>query len=263
MDTSTPTPAATPAPAPAPTPAPAPAPVTAPADMSTWPGAFGIFSISRKAVTSNLLPLLSLAAVNLVLSIVAGLFKTTKTVEYFGRMVEARVDTPLSSIIGLVGLVVSIIITGASVYVLLSAVRGKQVSFKDALNVGKTFGVRNFVLGLLIGLTVFGGIILLIVPGIYFALRLMLAPYFLVDKNLSAMDAYKASWAATSGNVGILFGILGVVFLMGLMAVIPILGWIAGIYFIICYSASGALAYEYIQKKTSVAPSAPAPAPVA
>ena len=44
------------------------------------------------------------------------------------------------------------------------------------------------------------GFILFIVPGIYFAVKLQFALYYVIDKNMSVMDAFKKSYAATTGN---------------------------------------------------------------
>lgn len=244
-------------PASAPTPAPTQA---APEPITTWPGAFALWGPSKQAVWFNLNTLLTLFVLNIIPNVLQQMFKAKKTVEFFGTATTTTVDTPLSSLFGLIAFVLGLILTTAIAYTLLSGARAKKVELAEAFNVGKTFAIRSFVLGLLVGLTVFGGIILLVVPGIYFALRLMLAPYYLFDKNMTAMDAYKASWAATSNHMGKLLGILGVIVLMALLFIIPILGWIAGFYLIFCFSGATALVYEFIQKQT---PAAPAPTPAA
>lgn len=47
------------------------------------------------------------------------------------------------------------------------------------------------------GIIVFVGTLLLIVPGIYFAARLYLYEYYVVDQKLNAKEALQASWRAT------------------------------------------------------------------
>jgi uncharacterized membrane protein len=56
------------------------------------------------------------------------------------------------------------------------------------------------ILGLAIGLA------LLIVPAVLFGLGIYLAPYFLVDANMGPIEAMTASWDATRGQRGKLFG---------------------------------------------------------
>ena len=52
---------------------------------------------------------------------------------------------------------------------------------------------------ILYGLIVFGGILLLIVPGIIWGIQFSLYPYFIVEKRLGPIEALKASSRATMG----------------------------------------------------------------
>ena len=51
----------------------------------------------------------------------------------------------------------------------------------------------------------FGGLCC-IVPGVYLFVRLILSPYFVVDKGMNCLDAMSASWSATQDNWWHLFG---------------------------------------------------------
>ncbi len=76
------------------------------------------------------------------------------------------------------------------------------------------------------------GFILLIIPGIYLALRLQFYSYYIVDKNAGAMDSLRMSWKATDKNVINIFlfmlliigiNILGALALVvGLLITIPV-----------------------------------------
>lgn len=76
------------------------------------------------------------------------------------------------------------------------------------------------------------GFILLIIPGIYLALRLQFYSYYIVDKNAGAMDSLRMSWKATDKNVINIFlfmllilglNILGALaLLVGLLITIPV-----------------------------------------
>ena len=82
------------------------------------------------------------------------------------------------------------------------------------------------------GLIVVGGLILLVVPGIYLALRLQFYSYYIIDKNAGSIDSLKMSWKATEGNVINIFlfellligiNILGAIALVvGLLVTIPV-----------------------------------------
>ncbi len=82
------------------------------------------------------------------------------------------------------------------------------------------------------GIIVMLGFILLIIPGIYLALRLQFYSYYIVDKNAGALDSLRMSWKATDKNVINIFlfmlliigiNILGALaLLVGLLITIPV-----------------------------------------
>jgi uncharacterized membrane protein len=90
----------------------------------------------------------------------------------------------------------------------------------------------KFILGaVLYGLIVLAGLILLVVPGIVWAIKYQFFGYLIVDKNLGPLEAIKKSGEITSGNKSNLF-LLGILFflinlagaiclLVGLFATIP------------------------------------------
>ncbi len=68
---------------------------------------------------------------------------------------------------------------------------------------------RYFFTSILYGLIVAGGLILLIVPGVYWAVRYGFAPFLSVDQRLHPVDALRASGRLTEGVKGdvLLFGL--------------------------------------------------------
>lgn len=81
-------------------------------------------------------------------------------------------------------------------------------------------------------LMVIGGLILLVAPGLYLAVKFMYYPYAIVDKKVGALDSFKVSSKITKGNMWnqfllglIMMGIfiLGFLFLgVGLFIAIPV-----------------------------------------
>ena len=103
--------------------------------------------------------------------------------------------------------------------------------------------VSFFLAGLLMGILVLGGLILLVIPGIYVAIKLQFTPILVADKGLGPVGAVKASWELTKGKWFKLF-----VFDL-LVAGINILGAIAlgvGLLFTIPLSA---IAFVYLYRK--------------
>jgi hypothetical protein len=107
-------------------------------------------------------------------------------------------------------------------WVYLKAVRGERVEIRDMFAIFQrnywNAVVAKVVVGVIVGL----GIVMLIVPGIIFAVRLAFVPYLVVDKQMDVMDALRVSWDMTRG-----YG--WHIFFMGLLA-IPII--LAGLIFL-------------------------------
>lgn len=205
--------------------------------MKEWPGAFGLFKVSRNGVRKNIGPLLILIvgiyAVSIALSIILNLM--------FGKVASQIINQLLS-------FVISIFFAIAFVRITLASARQKRLELNDSVKISGELFWKMALLELLTLATVVGGFILLIVPGVIFACRLSMAQYYLVDKNLDVMDAYKASWRATKGNIGKVLGIFGVAVLMALPT-LTIIGIIATAYLLFMYSAANALLYVYLSKR--------------
>jgi uncharacterized membrane protein len=92
--------------------------------------------------------------------------------------------------------------------------------------------VRVFFGSILYGLIVLGGLILLIVPGIYWAIKYFFFFYYIVDKDMGTMESLRASGELTNGHkwsllwlwiVLILINMLGAILcLVGLLVTIPL-----------------------------------------
>ncbi len=106
-------------------------------------------------------------------------------------------------------------------WVFLKIVRGEPAEIRDMFAVFQrnywNAVAANVVVGLIVGL----GFVMLIVPGIIFAIRLAFVPYLVIDREMELTEALGKSWEMTKG-----YG--GQIFLMGIIAFfIIILGLIA------------------------------------
>lgn len=196
--------------------------------ISSWPGAFGVYAPSRDAVRRNLSTIVLLFVLSLAAGILVGIV--------FGRVWWLN---------QLVSAFVGAVLSGAQVFALIGSVRGRTVELPDAVNEGLSVFFKLFVLQLLVLLSVIGGLILLIVPGLIIIPRLSLASYFLIDKKMGILEAYQASWDATKGHSGKVWGIIGVLILMVLPS-ITIIGIVLTAYWVVLYSAATALLYQYL-----------------
>ena len=120
-----------------------------------------------------------------------------------------------TAILGIIGFVYGILIVGPVDYGVsfahLKAARADKLIIKDMF---EAFGnYWNAVLAnILVGVIVFFGFVLLIIPGIIFACKLVFTPYLVVDRKMEVIEAVKESWRMTNGHAW-------TVFLIGLLAI--------------------------------------------
>jgi len=227
------------------TPSAAPPAAAAPAlsgTPDTWPGAFGVYKYSKQAVKLNIGTLILIWVINFAVSII--------------------LEAVLKNVGQAIVLVLSSLLTAAYTLTYLAGIRGERRSVGEALSAAMPLWLKMIALNLLVGISVALSLLLLIIPFFFVLPRLSLATYFLVDKNMGVLEAYKASWAATKGNVGKVWGIIGATIAMVLL-MITIIGIPFAIYFLIMYSAAMAVLYVFLGKaQPAGAPAAPSPAPV-
>ncbi|NOY51592.1 MAG: hypothetical protein GXO88_13645 [Chlorobi bacterium] len=138
---------------------------------------------------------------------------------------------------GLIGILFSVLIVmpyffGIN-YVNLQLVIGEAFNIADAFK-GFDYIYLNVMLAGMFRIVIIGiGLVLLIVPGIIFACRLSFVPYLVIDKQLTAIDAIKTSWAMTNGHaitIFMMFLLSIPIVILGLLAllvgIIPASMWI-------------------------------------
>lgn len=81
----------------------------------------------------------------------------------------------------------------------------------------------------LFGIMVSGGLVLLVIPGIYLMLRFGLFTYFILDKNVGIFDSLKMSWRITYGYCWELLALLLFALLLHAIGKITIVGWVFAI----------------------------------
>ena len=124
---------------------------------------------------------------------------------------------------GLVALFVGIPLSMGLTKAHLAASRGLKPTWQDF---GYSFGPRYWPtigLGVLTMLIVVGGLILLIIPGIYWGVRLAFAQQRFIEDELGVMDAIRASRADVTGRWWNVFGLILMAILLvlaGLLALV-------------------------------------------
>ena len=127
--------------------------------------------------------------------------------------------------------VVTFILSIGIIKVYLKVESGQEVEYREIAAHGNLF--FKYLFGsILRGLITIGGLILFIIPGIYFAIRLSPQPALIIDKGLGPVDSIKEAWRMTKGEgwhllkfglVLILLNIVGLLALVvGLLVTTPV-----------------------------------------
>jgi uncharacterized membrane protein len=163
--------------------------------------------------------------------------------------------TGIIAMLSFVGMVWSILFAPALIYAQLRILKGEPVTFSEAARQGFSFFWRLVGLYILTGLIVLGGLLLLIVPGLIFIRRYCLAPYYLIDQNLSIREALRRSAASTKPVSGFIWGVLLVDLLIGLaggiVSSMTFVGVILGTILTFFYSFALPLRYLELEHATS------------
>ncbi len=111
---------------------------------------------------------------------------------------------------------------------------------------------KYVITGIATGVIVLVGLILLIVPGIIWALRFMFASYIVMDKGMNAQGALKESWRMTKGST---WKLLGLVLVIAGLNIVGALCLIVGLLVSIPVSSLAFIrAYRTLQKKAGDTP---------
>jgi uncharacterized membrane protein len=172
------------------------------------------------------------------LRLILGLVLVSGVVYYLPSVVQALVGEIDEAASGAVSALITIVFWPLQVAVSLGWMKiglqfvdGKPSTVNDLFSLWRSF-FKYLIGGLVYALIVTGGFILLIVPGIIWAVKFQFWPYLLIDKNLGPIEAIKASGKITQGVKWNLFlfgwllffvNLLGILaLLLGLLVTVPV-----------------------------------------
>lgn len=140
-------------------------------------------------------------------------------------------QSALSALVSIAFTVLTLFLEIGFIKIILKLVDGQKAEINE-LWAYPQYLLRMIGASIVYGIIVGVGLILLVVPGIYLAIRLQFYSYYIVDKNAGAMDSLRMSWKATDKNVINIFlfellivgiNILGAIaLLVGLLVTIPV-----------------------------------------
>lgn len=140
-------------------------------------------------------------------------------------------ESVVAALISLAFTVLTLFLEIGFIKIVLKVVDGQKAEVTE-LWAYPQYLLRMIGASIVYGLIVVAGLILLVVPGIYLALRLQFYSYYIIDKNAGAIDSLRMSWKVTQGNLLNIFlfellligiNILGALALgIGLLITIPV-----------------------------------------
>ncbi len=145
------------------------------------------------------------------------------------------------------------IIVGLMVQIMLQKSQLDVVSTKKP-DIGRAWQTAKKMWRPMIGLYIvmvlifLAGLILLLIPGLFMIRRYIFAPYVMLEKKCGIKQALEESHQLGLTNTGAVWGLIGVMFLISLVGVLPLIGSLASFVVGALYSIAPALRYEQLKK---------------
>lgn len=130
----------------------------------------------------------------------------------------------------------------------LDAAQDRHLDFQNLWQVVRRLGWRLLGLYIVMALIFVIGFALFFAPGLFMIRRYLMAPYVMIEKNTGIRDSLSQSAALSLKNTGAVWGIIGVIFLIGLVNIIPYFGGLASFALGSLYSVAPALRYQQLKK---------------
>ncbi len=124
---------------------------------------------------------------------------------------------------------IALLVCAAPVFVRLrlAMARGQKTTLREALTGASSLVLPLFGTQLLVGLAVLAGLILLVIPGLIFALWFSLVPYVVINEGLSGPAALRRSRELVRHRLVDLLGVISLGLATNVLVVVPIAGPIA------------------------------------
>ena len=187
-----------------------------------------VFQTSWKCTKAQIWVLVGLFIGFTILSLIISLFAMPAQSSITGQI-----------IVNIISLIISSLFVLGYLKNIFQALDGEEPQFSAYGQQSRkilTFIIAN----ILYSLAVLIGLVLLIVPGVYLALRLQFYMAFIIEEDAGIMDSLKRSWEITQGQTMQLFliwltmvgiGLLGcILFFIGVFVAMPV------IYMMYCYT---------------------------
>ena len=223
-------------------------------DSKSPVSSFALFDKSSQIVRRNLKVFAMLYIIPLLQTIGSWSDKRSKETDTF---TNPFAGSPASVVAVIVGFGIIFALVGLTLFWLYQtmifaaeteASKGGKVTFSHLWQMAKKYALRLLGLVIVISLLIFGGLLLLIVPGFIMVRRYILAPYAMIDKDLTIRQAMEYSAKISKPYSGYVWGVIGVSILIALTGVIPLIGGLIALVLGMLYSVALALRYRELKQ---------------
>lgn len=219
---------------------------SAPKKPAKLPGAFNLAEPSIGVIRSNLTGFLVMAGIPALLVWLG------QAPEFFSSNTQDialfNSNNGLWNIFIVLGPVATLLAAPGAILMRLASVRNKASNFVESFREGLPYVWRMFGLGVILLLAVGAAYVFIpfLIPLLILLPRVLLAPYYLVERNLGPIKAIKASMIDYKKYKGT-WGIIGVFFLIACVNIIPFVGWALALVATFLYEPALAVRYEQIK----------------
>lgn len=208
-------------------------------------GARDLFRPSMAVLQRNLTTFVVVMTLPFLLLISGGLIATFTDFQD----TISKIGTIVAWFLIIVAFIAAALAFPAIVYTQVKGAQEELVLHGEAFAAGRTFFWRFLGLNIITTLIYAVGIVLFIVPFFFALKRFILAPYYLVDQDLSIIQALKKSARDSDMFSEPIWSLIGVQALITVCGYIPVIGLLAIVPNIL-YLCAPAIRYEEIQKRT-------------
>lgn len=210
------------------------------------PSAFSLFKPSWEGLKVNIVEIIMIFLVPTIILFAVGLI--------ISLLIPSDVRAAGLIILFIVGVLIYVGLVGpALVYAQLKSGRLEKTVYGDAFERSKKLWARYIVLSVIVGLVIFVGFLLLIVPGVIFLRRYFLSPYVMIDQDLGIGESMRVSSRLSKGRSMAVFGIFGVDLLIALPNLIPVIGGVITFALQMAYFCAPAIRYDQLRALKPVA----------
>ncbi|MGB1311838.1 MAG: YciC family protein [Leucothrix sp.] len=109
--------------------------------------------------------------------------------------------SPILNVLSIVQLMIGPLFTGGLLFLIANISQGNHPAHKEMLAQAMPFWIPIFIVSMLTGLAIGAGFIFMIIPGIWFLVRLFLAPLYVVFQNKPIMEAISTAYADSKDHI--------------------------------------------------------------